>query len=61
MGKMKSLIKGIGQHLFSDERVRLRAEWYRSEITQALENKDYERATWLEDERIKCYGSFSLF
>lgn len=48
-----NLIKFL-KALISFKEARLRAEWYRNEIIQALEDGDYERVARLETERDRC-------
>ena len=48
-------IKGLVNDPPLIESVRSREEWYRNEIIQAYENKDYERAARLEGERTRLF------
>lgn len=43
-------IKGVFDKFLSSEESQLRSAWYRQEIIEAYNNKDYERAQFLEQE-----------
>lgn len=57
---LKKLVAKIINFIFPEEPRKL-AEWYRDEIIQALDNKDYERVAWLIREEHRCCGRFCSF